>query len=115
MTGLRMTVQVKDVLHKMLVQPAKEWYGLELCDLTDLRPGTMYPILARLEGCGWLESRREEIAEQAASGRPLRRYYWFSRDGAEAARLALAQSHRPKVGLVRAPRIRAQQPDGAQS
>jgi PadR family transcriptional regulator, regulatory protein PadR len=61
----------------------------------------MYPILARLEGCGWLESRWENTAEQATAGRPLRRYYRFSRDGAETARGALALSHRPKARLLR--------------
>ena len=68
MTGPRMTLQVKFVLRSMLSEPSREWYGLELCDLTELPAGTMYPILARLEGCGWLESRWENVAEQAAAG-----------------------------------------------
>jgi PadR family transcriptional regulator len=101
MTGPRMTLQVKHVLRSMLSDPSREWYGLELCDLTDLPAGTMYPILARLEGCGWLESRWESTAEQTAAGRPLRRYYQFSRDGAETARAALALSRRPKASLLR--------------
>jgi len=96
-----MTLQVKQVLRSMLGEPSREWYGLELCDLTELPAGTMYPILARLEGCGWLESRWEHTTEQESAGRPLRRYYRFSRDGAETARVALALSHRPKGRLVR--------------
>jgi PadR family transcriptional regulator, regulatory protein PadR len=96
-----MTLQVKHVLRSMLSEPSKEWYGLELCDLTELPAGTMYPILARLEGCGWLDSRWEDTAEQVAVGRPLRRYYRFSRDGAETARGALALSRRPKASLLR--------------
>lgn len=101
MTGPRMTLQVKFVLRSMLSEPSREWYGLELCDLTELPAGTMYPILARLEGCGWLESRWENVAEQAAAGLPPRRYYRFSRDGAETARVALALSHRPRARLLR--------------
>jgi PadR family transcriptional regulator, regulatory protein PadR len=96
-----MTLQVKHVLRSMLSEPSREWYGLELCDLTELPAGTMYPILARLEGCGWLDSRWEDTAEQATVGRPLRRYYRFSPDGAETARVALALSRRPKASLLR--------------
>jgi DNA-binding PadR family transcriptional regulator len=95
-----MTLQVKHVLRSMLGDPSREWYGLELCELTELPPGTMYPILARLEGAGWLESRWEHATEQAVSGRPPRRYYRFSRDGAETARLALAHSYRSKARPV---------------
>jgi PadR family transcriptional regulator, regulatory protein PadR len=102
-----MTLQVKYVLRSMLSEPSREWYGLELCDLTELPAGTMYPILARLEGYGWLESRWENVAEQAAAGRPPRRYYRFSRDGAETARVALA-SHRPKARSRAIHEVRAQ-------
>jgi DNA-binding PadR family transcriptional regulator len=108
-----MTLQVKGVLRIMLGEPEGEWYGLELCDLTELPAGTIYPILARLEGCGWLESRREETAEQAAAGRPPRRYYRFSRDGAEAARIALAQSHRSKGRLLHSRGVAAPGTSGA--
>jgi PadR family transcriptional regulator, regulatory protein PadR len=115
MTGPRMTLQVKHVLRSMLSEPSREWYGLELCDLTELPPGTMYPILVRLEGCGWLESRWENTSEQAVAGRPLRRYYRFSRDGAETARVALALSRRPKASLLRGARAPTPRALGAPS
>lgn len=115
MTGPKMTLQVKYVLRSMLSEPSREWYGLELCDLTELPAGTMYPILARLEGYGWLESRWENVAEQAAPGRPPRRYYRFSRDGAETARVALALSHRPKARLLRGEGVAPPRAQGAPS
>jgi len=115
MPNPRMTLQVKTVLRSMLSEPSREWYGLELCDLTELPAGTMYPILARLEGCGWLESRWENSAEQAVAGRPPRRYYQFSQDGAEAARVALALSHRPKSRLLRGAGAASPRAQGASS
>jgi DNA-binding PadR family transcriptional regulator len=110
-----MTLQVKLVLRSMLSDPSREWYGLELCDQTELPAGTMYPILARLEGCGWLESRWEHAAEQAVAGRPPRRYYRFSRDGAETARVALALSHRRKARLLRGVSAAPPHAEGASS
>ena len=110
-----MTLQVKEVLRNMLGKPDKDWYGLELCDLTELPAGTIYPILARLERWGWLESRWEQRAEQAASGRPPRRYYRFSRDGAETARVALALSYRSKARPLRGQGVAAPRTHGAQS
>jgi PadR family transcriptional regulator, regulatory protein PadR len=47
--------------------------------------------LARFEGLGWLESRWEDI-EPAEEGRPRRRYYRLTENGAERARIALAQA-----------------------
>jgi len=108
-------MQVKFVLRSMLSEPSREWYGLELCDLTDLPAGTMYPILARLEGCGWLESRWENTAEHVAGGRPPRRYYRFSQSGAETARIELALSHRAKGRLSRGEGAALPRPHGATS
>lgn len=56
--------------------------------VTKLASGTIYPLLARLEGLGWLESGWDE---QATSG-PRRRYYRLTQDGALSARQALAEA-----------------------
>lgn len=53
--------------------------------------GTIHPILARLEQAGWLESRWEEI-DPSEKGRPRRRYYRFTSDGAALACTALARA-----------------------
>ena len=70
---------------------AQEMYGLQICTAAGLPSGTIHPILARLQGLGWLESRWEDAVPQE-EGRPRRRYYRLTEDGAERARIALAQA-----------------------
>src|SRR5437660_931169 len=45
---------------------------------------------------GWLKSEWEDPDISIAEGRPRRRYYQLSRDGAEAARLAIAESYQAR-------------------
>jgi DNA-binding PadR family transcriptional regulator len=84
----RMTVQTLAVISAMLADLAAEWYGLELCKASGLKPGTIYPILDRLLRAGWLERRWEDI-DPAVEGRPRRRLYRLTPKGAPAARQAL--------------------------
>src|SRR5258708_16329563 len=91
---LKMTLQVHLVLGVLLDEPSRERYGLELCDLVGLASGTIYPILARLEQAGWLESTWEDPAVHEKAGRPRRRLYRLTSDGAEQARTALTRVHR---------------------
>ncbi|MFE2070652.1 PadR family transcriptional regulator [Streptomyces sp. NPDC059467] len=86
-----MTLPTQLVLRALLEKPALERYGLELCAMAELPSGTIHPILARLEAAGWLESRWEEV-DPREQGRPRRRYYRLSPDGAEQARDALARA-----------------------
>ena len=90
----KMTVQTQLVLRALLEHPARELYGLQISDAAGLATGTIHPILARLEGLGWLESRWEDI-DPATKGRPKRRYYKLSPRGAEHARQALATARTP--------------------
>ncbi|GIH25135.1 hypothetical protein Aph01nite_34450 [Acrocarpospora phusangensis] len=87
----RMTLQTQLVLRALLEDPTREMYGLEICHAAGLQPGTIHPILVRFEGIGWLESHFEDIDPHAA-GRPRRRYYRLTPDGAEQAHKALAQA-----------------------
>ena len=89
-----MTLSTQLVLRALLAEPTREMYGLEICQAAELPSGTIHPILARLEGYGWLESRWEDI-EPTEEGRPRRRYYRLSPTGAERARAALAGVHTP--------------------
>ena len=89
--GLRMTLATQLVLRTMLAEPTKEMYGLQICQDAGLPSGTIHPILARLERLGWLESHWEDVVPQE-EGRPRRRYYKLTDDGAERARIALAQA-----------------------
>jgi PadR family transcriptional regulator len=90
----RMTTPTKMVLRALLDRPTEEHYGLELAVAVGIAPGTVYPILARLEQIGWVMSRWE-APDAESEGRPRRRYYRVDPDGAEDARLALASSSQP--------------------
>lgn len=83
------------VLRALLADPAQEMYGLQIGQAAALPSGTVHPILARLEACGWVQSRWEDI-DPAREGRPRRRYYQLTRDGAELARNALARARIPQ-------------------
>jgi|HubBroStandDraft_3_1064219.scaffolds.fasta_scaffold833960_1 PadR family transcriptional regulator PadR len=90
--GPRMTIPTQLVLRALLVEPTREMYGLQICEQAGLPSGTIHPILARLEReHGWLESRWEDVKPEE-EGRPRRRYYKLTEDGAERARIALAQA-----------------------
>ena len=89
-----MTIPTQRVLEALLDDPMQELYGLEIGDAAGLRSGTVHPILARLEGYGWLSSRWEDV-DASAEGRPARRYYKLTADGMQAARAALAGAYRP--------------------
>jgi DNA-binding PadR family transcriptional regulator len=102
MPVLRMTLQTQLVLRALLDEPAQQRYGLELCDLVGLPSGTIYPILARLERVGWVDSAWEDPAAHEQAGRPRRRFYRLTPDGADHARAALARAYQsrtqPSVG-----------------
>jgi DNA-binding PadR family transcriptional regulator len=98
--GPRMTIPTQLVLEGLLAEPERELYGVEIGELAQLRSGTVHPILARLEGVGWLTSRWEDIDPQV-EGRPPRRYYRLTADGLLAARAALAKAHRPAMARLR--------------
>lgn len=89
-----MTIPTQRVLRAMLEDSNAERYGLEIADLAGLATGTVHPILARLEGVGWLESRWEGI-DPRTEGRAARRYYRLTGSGVEQARHALARAYRP--------------------
>lgn len=85
-----MTLATQLVLGALLTDPSSDRYGLELSAEAGLPSGTIHPILARLEGLGWLESSWEDI-DPRVEGRPARRYYRLSAAGADSARAALAR------------------------
>jgi|SRR5690242_21402560 PadR family transcriptional regulator len=98
-SGPRMTLPTQLVLRALLADPATEMYGLQICAAAGLASGTIHPILARLEGLGWLESRWEDIKPQE-QGRPRRRYYRLTSDGIEFARVALARATTPVSAIT---------------
>ena len=90
----RMTIPTQLVLTALLEDPTRARYGAELGGEAGLPSGTVHPILARLEGLGWLASSWEQI-DPRREGRPARRYYRLTAAGAESARAALTRAHRP--------------------
>jgi PadR family transcriptional regulator PadR len=96
MPAYRMTLQTKLVLEEFLTEPSRKRYCLEVCDPVGLPSGTVYLILARFEGAGWLDSALEDPAVAEAAGRRRRRYYWLTPNGVEKARAALDHAYRPR-------------------
>jgi DNA-binding PadR family transcriptional regulator len=95
-----MTLSTQLVLRALLECPTRQRYGLELGQTAGLASGTIHPILARLERMGWLESAWEDI-DPHEQGRPRRRYYTLTPDGAERARRALAQARTSTAAITR--------------
>lgn len=91
-----MSRQTLQVLARMLEDVHAEWFGLQLSKATSIAPGTLYPILHRLERARWLEARAEAI-DPAKEGRPARRLYRLTGKGELAARARLERSAAPRL------------------
>jgi DNA-binding PadR family transcriptional regulator len=89
-TEVRLTTTVASVLKIFLEDVSVPRYGFELMKQARLQSGTLYPILARLEAAGWIEGRPENI-EPSREGRPARRLYVLTANGATVARQSLAE------------------------
>ena len=96
---MRVSHQTRIVLQAFLDAPEDEPYGFELCQATDLKAGTLYPILQRLLTEGWLSARWEEIDERAA-GRRRRRYYRLTAEGARNAQAVVARDQHALRALM---------------
>ncbi|QHC57752.1 helix-turn-helix transcriptional regulator [Rathayibacter sp. VKM Ac-2760] len=83
----RMTPATADVLRALLDAAGPTW-GMLVIKATSRPAGSVYPILERLEGAGWVTSAWE--ADSGRSG-PRRRLYELTSDGAEAALAAVAR------------------------
>ena len=92
-----MTTHALRLISALLTDPAAEWYGLQLSADAELKSGTVYLLLARLEQAGWLTSRWENI-DPAQEGRPRRRLYRLTEDGELAAARAI-DDHMAALGL----------------
>ncbi|HEY2391223.1 MAG TPA: PadR family transcriptional regulator [Candidatus Angelobacter sp.] len=73
-----------------MTNPQLELSGSQIAGATKLASGTLYPILVRLEGAKWLESRWE-TEDPSALGRPRRRFYQITGIGTKAAKKAFKE------------------------
>jgi PadR family transcriptional regulator PadR len=99
MQDLDITLKMAAVLKVFLEDPGQSRYGFELMKLTGMASGSLYPMLAKLEGAGWLTRGKEDIDPRAA-GRPARTNYTITGAAVSAARIQLAElseRYRPPV------------------
>jgi DNA-binding PadR family transcriptional regulator len=73
-----------------------ELAGTDLLAAAHISSGTLYPILLRFEQAGLLESRWERERPESL-GRPRRRFYRMTQEGARVAREALLDLSLPRV------------------
>jgi PadR family transcriptional regulator PadR len=86
----------------MLARRGQWLHGYELSEQTDLKSGTLYPILLRLSERGVLESKWEPSPHE---GRPPRRLYRLTALGVSYAKEQMSQvgtvAHLASQGLAR--------------
>lgn len=81
------SAQTLSVLSALASEPSAWRHGYDLARETELKSGTLYPILVRLADRGIVEARWEE--EQPV-GRPRRHLYRLTSDGLATAAAASA-------------------------
>jgi PadR family transcriptional regulator, regulatory protein PadR len=87
---VKLTGPLERVLKVLVADPAAQHYGYDLMKAAKLPSGTLYPMLARLQQEGLVDSQWEEQRPDAG-GRPPRKYYRLTAEGARVARLELAR------------------------
>jgi PadR family transcriptional regulator len=93
---IRMTTPVRLVLDALAhAGPGDLIWGYRLCEQTGLGSGTIYPILERLEGRGYVSAR---VETPRPSDRPPRRFYELTGTGRELA--AGARTRRVRLGRI---------------
>jgi PadR family transcriptional regulator PadR len=95
---MRKTKATKSVAELLSALDNPVW-GLEVCRRLALMPGTVYPILQRMELAGWVTSQWE-APEEKTSG-PRRRIYAVTPEG----RLELTEYLETKPSVRIEPRV----------
>ncbi|AYF78028.1 PadR family transcriptional regulator [Nocardia yunnanensis] len=90
MADFRMTTSVAKVLREFLEDPTARQYGFDLMKSCHIPSGSLYPILLRLEKAGWIVGHFEDI-DPSTEGRPPRKYYTMTPEGALSATRELAK------------------------
>jgi DNA-binding PadR family transcriptional regulator len=90
----RSSQQTLAILNELMSQPRAWRHGYDLSLETELKSGTLYPVLMRLSERGVLDSKWEQ---SEVPGRPPRRMYRLTPKGIAYAKseLALAEEMEP--------------------
>ena len=88
---MKLTGPLERVLRVLTADPSAQHYGYDLMKAARLPSGTLYPMLARLQQEGLVQSEWEAQREDAG-GRPPRKYYRLTAEGVRVARLELAHA-----------------------
>jgi PadR family transcriptional regulator, regulatory protein PadR len=88
---VKLTGPLERVLRVLIADPSAQHYGYDLMKAAKLPSGTLYPMLARLQQEGLVDSEWEAQREDAG-GRPPRKYYRLTAEGLRVARVELAQA-----------------------
>ena len=93
-----MSAQTLKVLAALLESSGGNLSGADVGRAANLKSGTLYPILLRLEDAGWVDSKWEE-GDPRVLGRPRRRYYSITGIGRTRA-LAAFREFEPVLGRL---------------
>jgi PadR family transcriptional regulator, regulatory protein PadR len=88
---VKLTAPLERVLRVLVADPAAPHYGYDLMKAARLPSGTLYPMLARLQQEGLVDAQWQDQRPDAG-GRPPRKYYRLTAEGARVARLELARA-----------------------
>jgi DNA-binding MarR family transcriptional regulator len=81
----RVSAQGAAVLRAFMDKAPDSLTGSDLMDALGIASGSLYPMLARFESAKWLKSKWE-AGDPVELGRPRRRYYSLTAQGARKAR-----------------------------
>lgn len=82
-----------------LLDAPESLHGYEIMQITGVGPGTLYPMLARLEDQAMLASRWEEAKVE---GRPPRHVYSLTEAGRALAKNLLSDARRASPQILQA-------------
>lgn len=84
----RVTEPTLLVLKALVSVSGSSTWGLEIVRATNLKSGTVYPILERLEGLGWVTSEWESNSQRTG---PRRKLYRLTSEALTAADTLLVE------------------------
>lgn len=94
MRGYRKCSTQSVAVLSLLLEQSRSWrHGYDIAKATGLQSGTLYPILARLEYRGYLDSK---WLESTQAGRPPRHAYRLTVAGVAFARETVKEFERPR-------------------